>query len=46
MFEPITLPTSKLYLPLFIDAIEVKSSGSDVPKATIENPWTEKRSSE
>mgnify|MGYP001199320635 CR=1 FL=1 len=38
MFEPTTLPISKLYLPLLIDAIEVKSSGSDVPKATIENP--------
>ena len=38
IFEPITLPMSKSYFPLFIDAREVKSSGNEVPRATIENP--------
>ena len=38
IFEPMTFPKSKLTLPLLTAAKEVKSSGSDVPKATIENP--------
>ena len=38
MFEPITLPVTISDVPLNTEAIEVASSGNDVPKATIVTP--------